>query len=126
MLAAKAGFPSNYHTCRRHAGACCNGLRGRTGTSPSAVWAGGLPLVASASAGKRSLSGIQRKPMNWFLWAAVAAAAAGIVLFIALWIDVSRGTHTDDRRGATGATLLAWCVGVATVLGIIGLVVNFW
>jgi hypothetical protein len=62
--------------------------------------------------------------MNWFLWAAVAAAAAGIVLFTALWIDVSRGTHTDDRRGAAGATLLAWCVGVATVLGIIGLVVN--
>jgi hypothetical protein len=29
--------------------------------------------------------------MNWFLWAAVAAAAAGIVLFTALWIDVSRG-----------------------------------
>jgi hypothetical protein len=126
MLAAKAGFPSNYHTCRRHAGACCDGLRGRTGASPSAAWAGGLPLVASASAGKRSLSGIQRKPMNWFLWAAVAAAAAGIVLFTALWIDVSRGTHTDDRRGAAGATLLAWCVGVATVLGIIGLVVKFW
>jgi hypothetical protein len=48
--------------------------------------------------------------MNWFLWAAVAAAVAGIVLFTALWIDVSRGTHTDDRRGAAGATLLAWCV----------------
>jgi len=49
--------------------------------------------------------------MNWFLWAAVAAAAAGIVLFTALWIDVSRGTHKDDRRGAAGATLLAWCMG---------------
>jgi hypothetical protein len=44
----------------------------------------------------------------------------------ALWIDVSRGTHTDDRRGAAGATLLAWCMGIATVLGIIGLVVKFW
>jgi hypothetical protein len=31
MLAAKPEFPSNYHTCRRHAGACCDGLRGRTG-----------------------------------------------------------------------------------------------
>jgi hypothetical protein len=82
--------------------------------------------LARASAGKRSLSGIQRKPMNWFLWAAVAAAAAGIVLFTALWIDASRGTHTDDRRGAAGATLLAWCMGVAIVLGIIGLVVKFW
>ena len=61
-----------------------------------------------------------------FLWAAVAAAAAGIVLFTALWIDVSRGTHNDDRRGAAGATVLAWCMGVATVLGIIGLVVKFW
>jgi hypothetical protein len=30
-VAAKAGFPSNYHTCCRHAGACCNGRRGRTG-----------------------------------------------------------------------------------------------
>jgi hypothetical protein len=76
--------------------------------------------------GRRSLSGIQRKPMNWFLWAAVAAATTGIVLFTALWIDASRGTHTDDRRGAAGATLLAWCMGVATVLGIIGLVVKFW
>jgi hypothetical protein len=79
-----------------------------------------------ASAGKRSLSGIQRKPMNWFLWAAVAAAAAGIVLFTALWIDVSRGTHSDDRRGAAGATLFALCAGIAAVLGIIGLVVKFW
>jgi hypothetical protein len=79
-----------------------------------------------ASAGKRSLSGIQRKPMNWFLWAAVAAAATGIVLFTALWIDVSRGTHSDDRRGAAGATLFAWCMGIATVLGIIGLVVKLW
>jgi hypothetical protein len=126
MLAAKAGFPSNYHTCRRHAGACCDGLRGRTGLVPPPRGLAVCLLVASASAGKRSLSGIQRKPMNWFLWAAVAAAAAGIVLFTALWIDVSRGTHTDDRRGAAGATLLAWCVGVATVLGIIGLVVKFW
>ena len=57
---------------------------------------------------------------------AVAAAAAGIVLFTALWIDVSRGTHTDDRRGAAGATLFAWCMGIATVLGIIGLVVKLW
>jgi membrane protein DedA with SNARE-associated domain len=71
------------------------------------------------------LSGIQRKPMNWFLWAAVAAAAAGIVLFTALGIDASRGPHTNDRRGAVGATLLAVCVGVATVLAIIGLVVKF-
>jgi hypothetical protein len=90
------------------------------------VSSGGEQALARASAGKRSLSGIQRKPMNWFLWAAVAAAAAGIVLFTVLWIDVSRGTHTDDRRGAAGATLLAWCMGVATVLGIIGLVVKFW
>lgn len=135
MFAAKAGFPSNYHTCRRHAGACCMACEAERGASPSAAWAGGLPLgngffggtaLARASAGKRSLSGIQRKPMNWFLWAAVTAAAAGIVLFTALWIDVSRGTHTDDRRGAAGATLLAWCMGVATVLGIIGLVVKFW
>jgi len=64
--------------------------------------------------------------MNWFLWAAVAAAAAGIVLFTALWIDVSRDTHSDDRRGAAGATLFAWCMGIAAVLGIIGLVVKFW
>ena len=35
-------------------------------------------------------------------------------------------SHIDDRRGAAGATLLAWCMGVATVLGIIGLVVKFW
>jgi hypothetical protein len=40
--------------------------------------------------------------MNWFLWAAVAAAVAGIVLFTALWIDVSRGAHTDDRRSSRG------------------------
>ena len=52
--------------------------------------------------------------------------AAGIVLFTALWIDVSRGTHSDDRRGAAGATLFAWCMGIATVLGIIGLVVKLW
>ena len=57
---------------------------------------------------------------------AVAAAAAGIVLFTALWIDVSRGTHTDDRRGAAGATLFASCMGIATVFGIIGLVVKLW
>jgi hypothetical protein len=86
----------------------------------------GGQALALASAGKRSLSGIQRKPMNWFLWAAVAAAAAGIVLYTALWIDASRGTHADDRRAAVGATLLAWCMGVATVLGIIGLVIKFW
>jgi hypothetical protein len=86
----------------------------------------GGTALARASAGERSLSGIQRKPMNWFLWASVATAAAGIVLFTALWIDASRGTHTDDRRGAVGATLLALCVGVATLLGIIGLVVKFW
>ena len=64
--------------------------------------------------------------MNWFLWAAEAAAAAGSVLYTALWIDASRGPHVDDRRAAAGATLFAWCMGVATVLGIIGLVVKFW
>ncbi|HET6327865.1 MAG TPA: hypothetical protein VFG04_24485 [Planctomycetaceae bacterium] len=64
--------------------------------------------------------------MNWFLWAAVVAAAAGSVLYTALWIDASRGAHADDGRGAVGATLLAWCMGVATVLGIIGLVVKLW
>jgi hypothetical protein len=49
------------------------------------------------------------------------------VLFTALWIDASRGTHPDDWRGAVGgATLFAWCAGIAGVLGIIGLAVKFW
>ena len=64
--------------------------------------------------------------MNWFLWGALAAAAAAVVLFTALGMDAARGKHTDDQHGAVGATLLAGCVGVATVLGIIGLVVKFW
>jgi hypothetical protein len=50
-----------------------------------------------------------------------------VVLFIALWIDASRGTHPDNWRGAVrGATLFALCVGIAAVLGIIGFVVKFW
>jgi hypothetical protein len=64
--------------------------------------------------------------MNWFLWGAVAAAAAAIGLLTALGFDAARGTRADDRRGALGATLLAVCVGAAIVLGIIGLVVKLW
>ena len=63
--------------------------------------------------------------MNWFLWGAVAAAAASIVLFTALGFDATRGPRAHGRRGAVGATLLAVCVGVATVFAIIGLVVKF-
>jgi hypothetical protein len=65
--------------------------------------------------------------MNWFLWAAVAFATLGIALFIALWIDASRGTHPNDWRGAvSGATLFVLCVGIATALGIIGFLVKYW
>ena len=65
--------------------------------------------------------------MNWFLWSAIAFATLGIVVFIALWIDASRGTHPNDRRGAVGgATLFVLCVGIATALGIIGFLVKYW
>jgi hypothetical protein len=48
--------------------------------------------------------------MNWFLWAAVAAAAAGIVLFTALWIDVSRGPYRRPARSSRGdlVGLVCW------------------
>ena len=136
MLAAKPGFSPKFITpCPRHAGAWCDGLRGRTGrqTLRPVGWRLAFAkrfLVGKsagrASAGERRLSAIQRKPMNWFLWGALAAAAAAVVLFTALGMDAARGKHTDDQHGAVGATLLAGCVGVATVLGIIGLVVKFW
>lgn len=66
-------------------------------------------------------------PINSFLWAAVAFLTFAVVLFTALWIDASRGVHSDDWRGAVdGATLFALCAGIAVVLGVIGLVVKFW
>ena len=100
------------------------------GHSLSAPWADDVYWGDSADARYRRPRRLRRfseeAPINWFLWAAVAFATLAVVLFTMLWIDASRGTHTDDRRGAAGATLLAWCMGVATVLGIIGLVVKFW
>ena len=64
--------------------------------------------------------------MNWFLWGALAAAAAAVVLFTTLGMDAARGKHTDDQHGAVGATLFAVCRGVARGLGILGLGGRFW
>jgi hypothetical protein len=75
---------------------------------------------------REALEPYSGEPVNWFLWGALVAAAAGIVLFAALGFDATRGPRADDRRGAVGATLFAVCAGAAIVLGIIGLVVKFW
>jgi hypothetical protein len=80
--------------------------------------------------GKRALDPLRRlseeAPINWILWSAAAFATLAVVLFTALWIDASRDTHPDGWRGAVvGATLFAWCAGIAAVLGIIGLLAKF-
>jgi hypothetical protein len=105
------------HTWGGHAGSSCNGFGGKRAPDPHTLLAQARRL--------RRLS--EDGPINSFLWAAVAFLTFAVVLFTALWIDASRGVHSDDWRGAVdGATLFALCAGIAAVLGVIGLVVKFW